>query len=444
MKDIFEKLTGQHALVVGGGDGLVQAVQARYESVLIANPDRAANLTTPSRVLQDPARRYLAGEAASPDRIKGPFDALFMAFWLANRDDPVADLLPWIQLLVPQGRMVLLEWSAHPQQTSSGATLHGRLLETLEEAKLLQRPSTREMTHWLRSCGLIHVRQSTEQAPTIFTDEDLKFMAADGLALLDRLGESGSRLARELRKNSIEPSPVSIAYGIHKPKIPAAEVSIVTEDPRIDADSASGELVPGSGLLDSLTQALAFEVEDARRIAQRLLQAYGRKALRAIRDHNLITRELGLSPAVGKKLVAWLQAGYWLHQDQGTDTVEIHGPEDAYQYLSPQMSSLTKEHFRGLYLNVKGILVSEEIISIGTLTSALVHPREVFGPAIERRSHSVLIAHNHPSGDPNPSPEDIHLTRELAEAGRLLNIELLDHIIIGAKGYVSMKEKRYF
>ncbi|MBS1262664.1 MAG: hypothetical protein MAG453_02024 [Calditrichaeota bacterium] len=107
------------------------------------------------------------------------------------------------------------------------------------------------------------------------------------------------------------------------------------------------------------------------------------------------------------------------------------------------MANLTREHFRGLYLNVKGRIVADEVISIGTLTSSLVHPCEVFGPAIERHCHSVLIAHNHPSGDPNPSHEDIHLTRELAEAGRLLNIELLDHIVIGGDGYVSLKEQRY-
>ena len=105
------------------------------------------------------------------------------------------------------------------------------------------------------------------------------------------------------------------------------------------------------------------------------------------------------------------------------------------------MSTLNKEAFRGLYLDVKGQLVHDEIVSLGTLSMNLVHPREVFRPAVEHSAASLILAHNHPSGDPTPSAEDLRVTRQLAEVGRLLDIEVLDHVIIGAEGFVSLRRR---
>lgn len=93
-----------------------------------------------------------------------------------------------------------------------------------------------------------------------------------------------------------------------------------------------------------------------------------------------------------------------------------------------------KEHFVVLFLNTKNRLKSYHVVSVGTLTSALVHPREVFRPAIVQAASSVVVAHNHPSGDPAPSSADIQVTRQLREAGRLIGIEVMDHIIVGDPG----------
>jgi len=113
---------------------------------------------------------------------------------------------------------------------------------------------------------------------------------------------------------------------------------------------------------------------------------------------------------------------------------------DVYQYLKP-MRSLKKEHFHGLYLDSRNKLVYDEVISIGSLTANIIHPREVFRPAIEHSAAAVIVAHNHPSGDPHPSEHDLRVTARLKSAGELLNIPLLDHLIIADEGFVSLKEE---
>ena len=120
-------------------------------------------------------------------------------------------------------------------------------------------------------------------------------------------------------------------------------------------------------------------------------------------------------------------------------------PDDAYRILRPMMEGLRKEHFVAIYLDGRRRVAHVETISVGTLTSTLVHPREVFLPAIACSAASIIVAHNHPSGDPNPSPEDLALTRRLRDAGRLLGIELVDHIIVGKPAphrasFVSLKQ----
>nr|WP_154984831.1 DNA repair protein RadC [Paenibacillus xylanexedens] len=121
----------------------------------------------------------------------------------------------------------------------------------------------------------------------------------------------------------------------------------------------------------------------------------------------------------------------------------IRSPKDAYGVLHNDLALKNREYFVCLFLNTKNCLIAKEIISIGSLSAAIVHPRELFRSAIKRASASVICAHNHPSGDPTPSIEDIALTKRLVEVGDLIGIPLLDHMIIGDGSYVSLKEKGY-
>ncbi|NOU99789.1 RadC family protein [Paenibacillus planticolens] len=123
------------------------------------------------------------------------------------------------------------------------------------------------------------------------------------------------------------------------------------------------------------------------------------------------------------------------------DNPIIRSPKDAFELLEPDFRYLNKEHFTCLFLNTKNRVIFKEIISIGSLNAAIVHPREVFQAALKRCSASIVCSHNHPSGDSTPSPEDIELTRRLVSVGEIVGIEVLDHIIIGGSNYVSLKEQ---
>lgn len=120
--------------------------------------------------------------------------------------------------------------------------------------------------------------------------------------------------------------------------------------------------------------------------------------------------------------------------------LELGRPEDVLPLLA-EWRSARREHFVGFYLNARNQLLARRLISLGSLSASIVHPREVFQPAIEHSAAGLIVAHNHPSGDPEPSPEDVSVTRRLAQAGELLGIELLDHVVVADRGWVSLKSR---
>ncbi|WP_168118520.1 DNA repair protein RadC [Paenibacillus sp. HB172176] len=120
---------------------------------------------------------------------------------------------------------------------------------------------------------------------------------------------------------------------------------------------------------------------------------------------------------------------------------KIKKPEDVYKLVEPELRFLKKEHFICLFLNTKSGLIAKETISIGCLNASIVHPREVFRPAIKRSSASIICVHNHPSGNPDPSPEDVAITKRLVEAGSIIGIDVLDHVVTGHYRFVSLKER---
>jgi DNA repair protein RadC len=118
----------------------------------------------------------------------------------------------------------------------------------------------------------------------------------------------------------------------------------------------------------------------------------------------------------------------------------IEGPEDVYKVVGPEMQALKQECVKVLLLDARNRLIKIETVSLGTLNENVIHPREVFRPAIENNAASIILVHNHPSGDAEPSEEDIFLTRDIIKAGRLIDIELKDHLIIGNSDFMSIKD----
>lgn len=148
----------------------------------------------------------------------------------------------------------------------------------------------------------------------------------------------------------------------------------------------------------------------------------------------------GLGPARVAQLLAAAEMGRRLWPD-GEGASLVRGPETVFE-LTRDIRGSNREHFVGFYLNTRNQVLRREVISIGSLNASIVHPREVFTPAVAVSAASLILAHNHPSGDPTPSEEDLAITRRLTEAGRLLGIDVLDHVIVARDSYASFKERR--
>ena len=151
--------------------------------------------------------------------------------------------------------------------------------------------------------------------------------------------------------------------------------------------------------------------------------------------------EYGFTDTLAKQLEAVTYLYKHISQLDG-DVTTIRSPEDVYR-LFKHMESLTQEHLVVAYLTTKNTVIKTETIFIGSLNASIVHPREVFRHAVKLHCASIVVAHNHPSGDPSPSQEDIQITKRLVEAGKALGIGVLDHVIVGRNKSVSLKEKGY-
>lgn len=183
--------------------------------------------------------------------------------------------------------------------------------------------------------------------------------------------------------------------------------------------------------------------ESVLQLSNRLLNHFD--GLRLLKDASVeeITSIKGIGQAKAVQIMAAVELGRRIGRLQYSDRYIIRSPEDGAKYLMEEMRFLAQEHFVCLYLNTKNHVIHKQTIFIGSLNASIVHPREVFKEAFRRSAASLICVHNHPSGDPSPSREDIEVTKRLSECGKIIGIELLDHIIIGERKFVSLKEKGY-
>jgi DNA repair protein RadC len=183
--------------------------------------------------------------------------------------------------------------------------------------------------------------------------------------------------------------------------------------------------------------------ESVLQLANRLLTQF--EGLRMLNDATIeeLTSMKGIGQTKAIQIMAALELGRRMGRLQYDDRYVIRSPEDGAKYVMEDMRFLSQEHFVCLYLNTKNQVLHRQTIFIGSLNASIVHPREVYKEAFRRSAASIICIHNHPSGDPSPSKEDIDVTKRLSECGKIIGIELLDHLIIGDQKYVSLKEKGY-
>lgn len=177
-------------------------------------------------------------------------------------------------------------------------------------------------------------------------------------------------------------------------------------------------------------------------VASELLERFGGSLRRLGREEpGALTAVPGVGPARAAAVAAALALGRRAAAESARTARRVRGPGDVHARLGPLLRDRRQEEFWVLYLDTQNRVLVERCLTVGILNSSLVHPREVFAPALAHAAASLLLAHNHPSGDPEPSPEDLRVTLQLVESGRLLGIPVRDHVVIGDGRYVSLRER---
>ena len=227
------------------------------------------------------------------------------------------------------------------------------------------------------------------------------------------------------------------------PTIPAYRIADLDADDRPRERLAKlGPQALSSAELIAILLRVGVVGEGAVQVGQRLLNQFGGIAGLHRAAFDEIIAQHGVGPAKAAQLKAAIELGRRLTLESPEDRPSINSPADAAALIQYEMSAFEQEHLRVIHLNTRNRVLGMEDVYRGSLNASQVRVGELFKSAIRRNASAVIVAHNHPSGDPTPSADDIAITRQLVGAGKLLDIELLDHVIIGgANQFFSMKEK---
>jgi DNA repair protein RadC len=181
--------------------------------------------------------------------------------------------------------------------------------------------------------------------------------------------------------------------------------------------------------------------ENAVQVGQRLLQAFGGLAGLHRASFDEVVDQHGLGEAKAAQIKAAIELGRRLTLEAPEERPQIKSPADAAALVMYEMSGLEKEHMRVFLLDTRNRVLDIVGVTQGSVNSAHMRVGEIFTPAVRRNAAAIIVAHNHPSGDPTPSPDDVAITRAIVQAGKLLDIDVLDHVVIGQGRFVSLKER---
>lgn len=482
---------GASILLVGRFDeSLAGRISGLYEQIVIADwdPSRLADM---KRMIPGRSVELVELEVGSPELPADKFD-LIMVFWIVSY---LGDSIKWLDLLVerinPHGRLAIIDCidrSGTPgQELTRKVMSFGHKADALSGLNIHPGSTSESLLETARSYPLSHVRLRTFTDPDLIVgsdywraeatrtlsrvealveswrDENQQGMVSDSTALTEM--KSGMVELRDML-NRTEPAtpPFFLLTGIKRSlkrgsssrsveeptlaetstTVYAAKLSMEKSDPFERLLLYGPDSLKNQELMSIILRGLPADDRtclEPDQFTQRLIKEYGTKAISEERNPGRLAEVLGIPQSVACLIVAVFEMGRRFYAEPRGREPVIRGPEDCFNYLR-DMGSLKKEHLRGLYLNVQSRLIHDEVISIGTLSRSVVHPREVFAPALEYAANSIILAHNHPSGDLTPSETDIAVTKQLAQAGSIMGIELLDHLIIGKEEYISLKKER--
>lgn len=214
----------------------------------------------------------------------------------------------------------------------------------------------------------------------------------------------------------------------------------VTDRPRERLAELGPQALSNAELLAILLR-VGIQGENAVQMGQRLIQDLD--GLHGLHRASMVelSQQKGLGLAKASQIKAAIELGMRIHSLNPEERPAINSPADAAALVQYEMSALPQEHLRVMNLDTRNRVINIEKLYIGSLNASTVRVGELFKPAIQRNAAAIIVLHNHPSGDPTPSPEDVALTRAVVQAGKLLDIEVLDHLVIGAGRWVSLKER---
>jgi DNA repair protein RadC len=197
---------------------------------------------------------------------------------------------------------------------------------------------------------------------------------------------------------------------------------------------------PGALSVDELLAVILVigtKKEGVLEMTNRIMREYGERSVLSATDAKTLSADLDIPITKATQIIACGELGRRFYRRSKNGAPVIRTAEDVYAH-TVDMRNFTKEHLRGLYLNAHYQLVHDETISIGTVDASIIHPREVFRPALAYSAAAVILVHNHPSGNAAPSDADIAITHQLREAGKLLGIDLIDHVVVTSDTFISI------
>lgn len=229
-------------------------------------------------------------------------------------------------------------------------------------------------------------------------------------------------------------------------RTPIAEHTPMIRDLPVDLRPRERIVYTGAGSLSSaelvaIILRMGGRGENVMHMAERLLSQFGGLPGLAQAGFDELCQVRGIGMAKAAQIKAALELGRRLMATAPCERPQVRSPADVANLLMIEMGLLEQEHLRAVLLDTKNVVIRVVNIYAGNLNTAVVRVGEVFREAIRANCASIIVVHNHPSGDPTPSPEDVRVTEQLVEAGHLLDIDVLDHLVIGRNRYVSLKER---
>jgi DNA repair protein RadC len=213
-----------------------------------------------------------------------------------------------------------------------------------------------------------------------------------------------------------------------------------TERPRERLARLGPQALNDAELLAILLR-VGVQGENAVQVGQRLLKDFGGIGGLHRAGYEEVCEQHGIGPAKAAQIKAAIELGRRLTIQAPEERPTIHSPTDAAELVRYEMSALEQEELRVLLLDTRNHVLHIETVYRGSLNSSQIRVGELFKPAIRRNAAAIIVIHNHPSGDPTPSPDDAAVTRAIVQAGKLLDIDVLDHLVIGRGRYISLKER---